>query len=277
MILPPPAAPFEWRSTPHGPALFCPPLEPIAHHLFTSRAWRLGEPNAPPDAWTDLASSVNVASSALVRLRQVHGRTMVNADIGRPSTDVLPEGDLVVASDPAVALTVRVADCVPLLLADRQRRVVLAAHAGWRGLAQGVPRAAVDALATVHGSRPADLVAAIGPSIGSCCYEVGEDVAQAFSDQGCERQGLAGWFHSAPTPTPHNRSMPGLPERPRANHWYFDGWACARDQLLAAGLRDEAIFTAGLCTASHANVFCSYRREGRRAGRLAAVIRIRTA
>jgi copper oxidase (laccase) domain-containing protein len=136
---------------------------------------------------------------------------------------------------------------------------------------------AVDALTREFGARPADLVAAIGPSIGACCYEVGHDVRQQFEDAGFSDAQVARWFAGEPRPSIRNPSMSGLLPKPRAGHWFFDGWAAAHEQLTAAGVPARQIYSAELCTASHANAFCSYRRDGAPAGRLAAVVRARRA
>src|SRR4029078_13150461 len=85
------------------------------------------------------------------------------------------------SNDPLVAIAIQTADCVPLLLADSRSGAVAAAHAGWRGLAAGVPAAAVSALARAFDARPADLVAAVGPSIAAPSYAVGPDVAERFT------------------------------------------------------------------------------------------------
>lgn len=274
MILPPPQQPFEWRETPAGPALVCTPLESIATHLFTSRAWQLGQaPGSVASPWDEIADAIAIEPEALVRLRQVHGHTVVVA--GREVVEAASpqEGDVAIARDERQAIAIQVADCVPLLIADRRLGVVAAAHAGWRGLAQSVPRVTVEALGRHYGSLPVDLVVAIGPSVGSCCYEVGSDVRQAFATGGFSRAVSDEWFGIRPSPSVTNPSMPGLPGRPRAGHEYFDGWSCAHAQLTDAGVPAEQIFIAGLCTASHPEVLCSYRRDGTQAGRLAAVIR----
>ena len=91
-----------------------------------------------------------------------------------------PEADIAVSDDPSVALSVRAADCVPILLADRATGAVAAVHAGWKGTAAGAVIVAVRALTSRYGTNPGDVIAAVGPSIGPCCYEVGPDLAAAF-------------------------------------------------------------------------------------------------
>jgi polyphenol oxidase len=136
-----------------------------------------------------------------------------------------------------------------------------------------VPGAAVAALLREFGSQRKDLVAAIGPAIGACCYEVGADVRQRFVRTGFTGDQIERWFLPKPEPTPRNPSVATLPRVPREDHWYFDTWTSAREQLQAAGMSAGQIFVAELCTASHAEHLCSYRRDGAPAGRLAAVIR----
>ncbi len=272
MILPPPDPRFAWRETDFGPALVCLPLERLATHLFTTRAWSLGHVPATPDAWHEPARAIGLAGDALRRLKQVHGCTAVVAGEIADGADALPEADIVLSNDPGLAIAAQAADCVPLLLADSRLGVVAAAHAGWRGLVQRVPAKVVDDLARTYGSKPADLVVAIGPSVGACCYEVGADVLQAFAAAGFTDAERRRWFSPVPTPSPTNPSMAGLPPEPRADHAYFDGWSCAREQLLAAGVPETQVFGAGICTASHA-ALCSYRRDGKLAGRIVGVIR----
>jgi YfiH family protein len=258
----------------------CRALELLAAHFFTTRQWRLGSAAAGDrePGWAE-AAAVAGTPSALVRLRQVHGASVVVRRAPNPveadaaARAALPEADIIISDDPHVALAIQTADCVPLLLADRASGVVAAAHAGWRGLAAGVPRTAVEALHREFGSEPGNLVAAIGPSIAACCYEVGGDVRAAFRDGGFA-SAMAGWFHDVPQPSPANPSMPALPASRRADHWFFDGWAAATHQLRHAGVPATQIHAARLCTASH-DVFCSYRRDAQAAGRMAAVIRAR--
>ncbi len=279
-MLPKPNDGFAWAQAATGPALVCQALEPYAAHLFTTRPWALGSPTDgdPTAAWDDVARALGVGRAHLARAHQVHGASVVvhrPGDARRPDeTDQrFPDADIIVSDDPALALAIQTADCVPLLIADRHTGAVAAAHAGWKGLAASVPLVTVDALSRHVGSQPADLVAAVGPSIGACCYEVGVDVLDAFRRGGFEEAARQRWFFRAPQPSARNPSMPGLPRPPRPDHWFFDGWAAARQQLEASGIPADQVHVAELCTASHPETLCSYRRDGKRAGRIAGAIR----
>jgi hypothetical protein len=273
MRLPQPNDGFAWVQAAAGPALVCRALEGRSRHLFTTRAWTLGSAadGNSPSGWSEVARGLGVDPSRLMRVHQVHGSSVLVRRVGDSLLAGRPDADIIVSDDPSAALAVQTADCVPLLIADARTGGVAAAHAGWRGLAAGVPAHAVEAMAREFGSRPSDLVAAVGPSIGACCYEVGADVRDAFMAAGFEAQQLSSWFFDCARPNGTNPSMPGL-RPPRADHWYFDGWAAARAQLEWAGVPDAGIHVAGLCTASHPDVLCSFRRDGTGAGRLAAAI-----
>jgi YfiH family protein len=237
--------------------LRCTPLGAIAPHLFTTRQL----PLASPEDAMRLAESVGARAVAMAK--QVHGRTVVVVHDGGAPMAAMPEADAFVSSSRDVAVASRVADCVPLLMADRHRGVVAAVHAGWRGTAARAAPAAVDALEREFGTKPADLVVAIGPSIGSCCYEVGTELVDAFAAAGHDRYLIDRWF-LAPAPPRGSR------ERPRLR---LDVAGANRDQLLLAGVPEEQIFFSGLCTAMHLDVLTSYRAERHAAGRLAGVIR----
>jgi YfiH family protein len=241
---------------------------------MTTRPWTLGSGPRVDEgrAWAEIADAMG---ARLVRVRQVHGADIHVRRAGDTSADTAPTADIIVSNDPTVAAAIQTADCVPLLLADRLTGAVAAAHAGWRGLAAGVPRAAVDALVREFGSRPEDLVAAAGPLIGGCCYEVGADVRRRFMEAGFPQATLDRWFFDQPQPTARNPSMPGVSAAPRPDRWYFDSGRSTRDQLESAGVPPDQVFVVELCTASHPGVLCSYRRDGLDAGRLAGVIRAR--
>lgn len=262
-MLPAPEAPFRWVEIDGRPALVCVPLEAIAPHFFTTRPWQLGSRHANEgDAWRQVAAAARVSPGRLLRLHQVHGsaavvhrRTDAIGDDAVPARG--PDADILITDDPRVALAVQAADCVPLLIGDQRRRVAAAAHAGWRGLAASVPRVAVEALGREFGTRPDDLVAAIGPAISAARYEVGRDVLQKFEEAEFARAQIDRWFTAGARP----------------DHYQFDGAQAARDQLVSAGVPRDQIFVAGLCTASHPDLLCSYRRDWKDAGRMVAVIR----
>ncbi len=205
-----------------------------------------------------LRKSWSATNGQLARLHQVHGVDVVVRRAGDAvSNDELPRADVIVSTDPSLAVAVQTADCTPILLVDRSTGAVAAAHAGWRGLAARVPAVAVRALVEHASGSEANLIAAIGPAISSARYEVGEEVRSRFADAGFNRGRLDRWFPSATRP----------------GHWLFDGWESARAQLEDAGVPPHQIHLAAMCTATYADWFCSYRRDGKLAGRMAAVIR----
>jgi hypothetical protein len=216
---------------------------------------------ASSDDERDVGRAIGAESLALAR--QVHGRHVVVVREGAPGFGDRPEADAFVSNATTVGVAVRVADCVPLLIADRTTGIVAAVHAGWRGTAARVAVAAVEALSREFGSQPADLIAAIGPSIGACCYEVGTELVDAFAAAGHERYLIDRWFVSPPPPR-------GSHERTKLR---LDVAGANRDQLVLAGVPEQQIHLSGLCTAMHLEVFTSYRSEKDKAGRLVGAIR----
>jgi YfiH family protein len=183
------------------------------------------------------------AAGRLLLLRQVHG-----AAVHRAPWQDAPEGDAATAEAPGLLLGVETADCLPILLVDPRRRAVAVAHAGWRGTAAGVARRAVAAL-VARGSDPADLLAALGPAIGACCYEVGAELLQHF--------GAA----ASPFFRPGSRGRPHLDLR-AANVW----------QLHESGIADASIEHVADCTSCRSDLYHSYRREGAGGGRMISFI-----
>jgi len=238
---------FRWDETTIGSVLRCDALEPYATHAFTTRsvAFRDGRD------YDRLAALFSLSSAALITVKQVHASDVLIVRTGENAAEAL-EADVVVAADSARVACVRVADCVPVLLADRGRRAVAAVHAGWRGTLAGAAGAAVRALAGL-GVPPDDLLAAIGPSIGPCCYQVDSPVRDRFVAAGAD---VARWF---------------LPDS--GVKWKLDLWKANADQLVMAGVDPANIHVAGLCTFDHASAFFSFRREGPGTGRLVAAVR----
>lgn len=155
----------------------------------------------------------------LITLRQIHSDRVVCVD-GSAQPGCAGEGDALITRCPGLLLGVRTADCVPVLIADPIRRVVAAVHAGWRGTVAEVVCKTVERLAAEFGSNPADLLAAIGPSIGPCCYEVGPEVARQFRGIFPERADLEGRAHINLAEANRRLLMQsGLPE------WHIDAGA----------------------------------------------------
>lgn len=255
MVLPQPSDGFEWTQAPWGSVLRCRPLLASADHFFTTSSLELRDDRGE---WDAVAQEIGVDPDRVLLVRQVHGAAVAVASRERSAPWTRPEADVAVSDDPTSAPGVRVADCAPVLLADRRRGVVGAAHAGWRGTVRGAAPAAVRAMQESFGSNPVDLVAAIGPCLGACCGEVGPEVVSAFREAGHSADSLARWF------------APGAGDRS-----YLDLPLANRDQLEAAGIPAAQIHVAGLCTKSFADLFHSYRAAKAHAGRMVGIIRAR--
>jgi YfiH family protein len=193
------------------------------------------------------------------------------------SQNRLPSGDALLTDQPGILLSVQTADCLPILLVDPARRAVAAVHAGWRGLLQRIAEKAVGEMQRAFHSRPEELRAAIGPSIRACCYEVGQEVVEAYRGRFTRSEG---YFTAPPAGDAANASRyPLLFLSARPPGQGPDGAAAARldlvavtrDQLQNVGLRSRYICVADFCTACRTDLFFSHRKEGL-TGRMMAVV-----
>ncbi len=234
--------------------LRCDALAGVARHGFTSRQLQLRPGEIGTAGWAAAAASVGCAVDAVRRIRQVHGAIVRVVRPGEPAS-APPDADAAITADAGTAVAVVAADCVPILLADPETGAVGAVHAGWRGTAARVVASAVAAMRAEFGVDPAHLVAAIGPSIGACCYDVGEELLGAFADAGHSSIDVAEWF-----------------SRDAAGRLRLDLWQANADQLVHAGVPRDRVHVSGLCTKTHAHVFESFRADGDQAGRMAAIV-----
>jgi len=236
---------------------------------------------------------------SLAELRQIHSTIIYQAVRGgrgkleyRPSgypapkvaRHVLPQGDALITQEPGVLLSVRGADCMPVLLADPRRRAVAAIHAGWRGALAGIVEITVGEMIRIFDSKPGDLLAAIGPSIRACCYEVGDEVVNAF----CGRYPKGeDYFRAAPhdkveAEIARRYPLLFLSKKPPGHGpdavptLHLDLVAVARDQLRRAGVTEAKIQVANFCTSCRTTLFFSHRKEGGGTGRMMAVIGVRS-
>ena len=192
-------------------------------------------------------------------------------------------GDALISDDAGILLTVRVADCMPVLMVDRERRVIAAVHAGWRGALKRIIEKTAGEMCRTFNSRPKDLIAAIGPSIRGCCYEVGQEVVDAF----CGTFPTGEDFFRRVSATPEEARMalryqtlftlqaPPGHQAEGQSKVHLDLAAVARYQLEHAGIPLDQIYVSDYCTACRTDVFYSYRKEGSLAGRMLAVIGMR--
>jgi YfiH family protein len=209
------------------------------------------DPEAVRTNWQRAAEHLGVDASHIYVLKQVHGRShrVVRARDAQADLMSIP-GDITVSRSATVACGVRTADCPAVLLADRRSGAVAAVHSGWRGTVRNAARAGVEALREIAGGS-ADIIAAIGPHIESCCFEVGDDVAAE----------LAAASALGDAAVDDSRSKPHVTLR-----------GILEEQLHAAGLDRSAIDHVRGCTYCRPELFHSYRRNGTLGGRLLAAI-----
>lgn len=198
--------------------------------------------------WEIFAGAFNIPASRFFMIRQIHGDRIVVADGLKNEPPSFPvQCDAVVTASRRVAIGIRTADCVPILLADRVRRIIGAVHAGWKGTSLNIAAKTIGVMRERFASRPEDILAAIGPAVGPCCYQVDEKVYSSS-------EGDKDWTSAF---------------RPCAEEgrWMLDLPLANRLQMLKTGLLSENVFFAGLCTSCRTDLFFSHRAEKGGTGR----------
>jgi YfiH family protein len=218
-------------------------------------------------------------ATPLVTIRQIHSTVLVVAGAADSARERPRKADGIMTDEPGLLLGVQTADCIPVLVADRKRRAVAAFHAGWRGTVKRIVETGVGRMRLQFGSRPEDLMAAIGPGIGVCCYAVGEEVLSEFESQFAYARQL---FREVSDADPVRTRYPMLFLTQRApGHssigpsLHLDLVEANRRQLLAVGLKPRSIKVVGGCTSCQPELFFSHRASQGRAGRMLSVIGIR--
>jgi YfiH family protein len=212
------------------------PLFRRTKHAFGTRT-RKGEKK--------LSAALGIPQGRLLTLRQVHGaEVLIFKENPKALTHPLPY-DAVITDKKRVALGIWTADCLPILMIDRSKKVIAAVHAGWRGMWHGVVQRAARTMIEAFECSPKDILAGIGPGIGPCCYEVGTDVKSLFQSS----------FED-----PHQF----IQEREERS--YLDLSRAAQLELSQVGIPPENIEAIPLCTACRKDLFFSYRRD-KKAGR----------
>lgn len=206
-------------------------------------------PEAVEDNHRLIYRTLGVEGSHVVTAHQVHGNRVALVD-RRHCGGVVPDTDALITAQPGVALMLRFADCLPILLYDPWTPAVGLGHAGWRGTAAEIASRMVGAMREAFGTDPTKMVAALGPAVGPCCYEVGTEVVEAVGPTLSERS-------RAIVPSAEGRDA-------------LDLWEANRQQLAASGVTHLEV--GRICTACHRQQFFSHRAEGGQTGRFAALI-----
>jgi polyphenol oxidase len=217
----------------------------------------------------------------LVTLRQVHSDIIHHVDSKQTASD--PDapltGDGLITGTAGLLLAIQTADCLPIILVDSQRRAVGVFHAGWRGTVKRIVEKGVGEMQRWFGTRPEDIKAAIGPGIGGCCYEVGEEVRTKFESQFSYAAKL---FREVKDSDPVREKYPLLFLTARApGHGelppkiFLDLAEANRRQLLSVGVPAKSIEALPMCTSCRTDLLFSYRAETGKTGRMMAVAGIR--
>jgi len=225
-------------------------------------------------------AALGASKMRIVALRQIHSDIVHVVGAAEAAQGEQPlQGDALITRQPGVLLTIQTADCIPILLADTKQRAVAAIHSGWRGTAQRIAEKTLGRMQMEFDTRPQDVIAALGPGIGGCCYEVGHEVVTEFAAKFPNaREWLTGPIDALENGDNDPNWLPWLTMRPPghalpAPRAHLDLIAANRAILAGVGIASENISSSGFCTACRSDLFFSYRRE-HTTGRLMAAIGI---
>src|SRR5271169_87744 len=226
-------------------------------------------------------AALGASKMRVVALRQIHSDIVHVVSAAQATQgEQAPQGDALITREPGVLLTIQTADCIPILLADTRQRAVAAIHSGWRGTSQRIAEKALGRMQMEFGTRPQDVLAALGPGIGGCCYEVGHEVVKEFTAKFLNaREWSTGPVDALENGDNDPNWLPWLTMRPPghappAPRAHLDLIAANRAILEAAGITSGNISSSRFCTACRGDLFFSYRRE-QTTGRMMAAIGIR--
>ena len=209
-----------------------------------------------------LAQSLKISPKNFTAIQQIHGTSVSIvklSDRGRGALDsesAINNSDAMITDQDEICLLVLVADCVPLLLYDRNKKIIAAIHAGWKGTVGWITRRTVHKMLSFWGCNPHDIICGIGPSIGPCCYQVGPEVITLAKKSLRNYKQVIGSIS-------------------KSGKGYLNLWEASRQQLLDCCIPEENIETAGICTYCNSDMFFSSRRDNGMTGRFAAGIMLR--
>jgi len=218
-----------------------PRLEQIPHliHGFGTKKWK-GSDFKSRHEWKDFK---------LLFLDQIHSDIIQVID-GIPEKKL--KGDAMVTGLPFLLLIIKTADCLPVLIVDESRKVIAAVHCGWKGTSKRVVQRIIQRMMDLYGCRPSSLLGALGPCIGSECYEVGENVCESFEEEGLSTE----FFRNHPL---------------REGKYLFDLKGANLSQMLSLGIEEKNVFFKDICTHCHESL-PSFRRDKDKAGRMLSFI-----
>lgn len=194
----------------------------------------------------------------MVLSNQVHGNTCRVVGYGDRGKGVVRESDIkgvdaLITNEKGIALCIFTADCVPVFLLDSENHAIGLCHAGWRGVVNGIVPKVIETMNQNYGSNAHNVIAAIGPSIGPCCFNVGQDVVREFN----------GIF----------KNTEDIIIK-KSGKYSINLWNAVKSQLVYSGLNMESIICSNLCTSCNEELFYSYRRDGQKAGRMISILQL---